>query len=475
MPSRKEFKELWAQEIGLELTSGQENSCDKMIQFLYKRGGRNLFVLKGYAGTGKTTLVSALVRTFAYYKKTTLLLAPTGRAAKVFSSYSSRKAFTIHKIIYQTRVKNGFSEIIRKRNRFNNTLFIVDEVSMIADMPTSQEIFGDRSLLSDLLDFVFEGQNNKIIFVGDDAQLPPVHLDNSPALDPHYLESSFDLSLDTFQLKEVVRQSNDSGILLNATNLRKKILLEDINLPYFISDYYSDFQQLSSIDLEDMLNDMYSTYEPEEVVIITRSNKRATLFNQEVRHRIFFREEKIAAGDLIMAVKNNYYWIEDSSEIGFIANGDMMEVQAIESIREEYGFTFANIRVRFCDYPNEAEISLKVILESIDTEGASLTQQQTDELYHQIAENYADLPTKKERYQAIKNDPHYNALQIKFAYSLTCHKTQGGEWKAVLIDLNYFTEEHQNIDFLRWLYTAITRSRKELYLLNFPNDFFEGR
>ncbi len=474
MLSKTDFQQLWANEIPHELTNGQKNACEELTNFLYLRGKGHLFILKGYAGTGKTTLISALVKTFKKLHKNTLLLAPTGRAAKVFSTYSSQKAFTIHKIIYKIKNNGEVLEVMRKPNKLQRTLFIVDEVSMIADMPTSDKMFGARSLLSDFLAFVFEGEGNKVIFVGDDAQIPPVHLDESPALSIDYLNVNFDVQVNEYQLTEVVRQTLHSGILSNATALREKIHNQDEILPYFLAEHFNDFTRIDGTQLEEVLNDLYGMYEPDEIVTITRSNKRANLFNQEVRNRIFFKDDKIAAGDLMMAVKNNYYWVDESSPMGFIANGDMLEVVSIQKTIDRYGFSFADVNVRMCDYPNESDISLKIIVDSIDVEEAALNSEQNKKLYREISEDYADITSKKERYQAIKNDPFLNALQVKFAYSLTCHKTQGGEWKAVILDLNYFTEEHQNIEFLRWLYTAVTRAKTTLYLLNFPDDFFEN-
>ncbi len=473
MLSKDDFLQLWETEIPHNLTMGQAEACAQLTHFLYKKGKGHLFILKGYAGTGKTTLISALVRLFHKLHKTTLLLAPTGRAAKVFSTYSSKKAFTIHKIIYKVKQTDGHFQVVRKPNKLNRTLFIVDEVSMIADFPTSNGAFGARSLLSDFLEYAFEGENNKVIFVGDDAQLPPVHFDDSPALNKHYLQAQFDTQVEEYQLREVVRQSGDSGILTNATLLREKIQQQMTELPYFLAQHFPDFIRIHGGELEDILNDLYGKYEPDDIVIITRSNKRANLFNQEVRHRIFYKENRIAAGDLMMAVKNNYYWVDESSEIGFIANGDMMEVLSIQSTVERYGFTFTDVSVRMCDYPNLPDLSIKLILDSIDTEEAALSGEQSNALYWSVAEDYADVQPKKLRYAQIKEDPFLNALQVKFAYALTCHKTQGGEWKAVIIDLNYFIEEHQNVEFLRWLYTATTRSKKEIYLLNFPDNFFQ--
>lgn len=459
-------------QVPAEPTSGQIVAMTKLANFVQTPAREpSLFILKGYAGTGKTSLVSALVKTLELYKYNAVLLAPTGRAAKVFSVYAARKAFTIHKHVYRVQSKEGVLKFARKANKMENAIFIVDEVSMISDSP-SEGFLESSTLLDDLLSFVYERKNNKLIFIGDDAQLPPVHADESPALDVEYLQRNFNVNVETCQLKEVVRQALSSGILYNANGLRKKLESEDFYLPFFSGHEFADFTRVNGGDLEELLATLYSKYSHEAIVTITRSNKRAYLFNQEIRNRILFRDDEIATGDLLMAVKNNYYWVDETSEVGFIANGDVMEIMAIHKVREMYGFRFADVTVRLCDYPNSPTIDLKIILESLQSEGASLTNEQNRSLYAAVAEDYADVANRRERYLKIKKDPYLNAVQVKFAYSLTCHKTQGGQWKMVLVDQGFLTDESVNKEFCRWLYTAITRATRQLYLINFKEEMF---
>lgn len=472
MLSKKQFIEAFISHVPHTPTNGQNIAIQKITQFLYKINPGQLFILKGYAGTGKTTLISALVNTFAEFNKKTILLAPTGRAAKVFSVYSGKKAFTIHKFIYKIKNKNGIVEIVRKENKWNHTLFIVDEVSMISNLTHENELFGNNNLLDDLINFVFEGENNKLLFIGDDAQLPPVHSDESPAMNIDFLRHSFHLEIDEYQLTDVVRQTSESGILYNATLLRSKINHLDFSLPVFSNLLFEDFQRLSSQDLEEELNILYTSYDPEDIVIITRSNKRALIFNNEIRNRIFYRENQIATGDYIMSVKNNYHWIEEDSEVGFLANGDMMEIQNIIKTNSLYGFNFADVRVRLCDYPQFPDVEFKVILNSLESPAASLSQTDLKTLYHEVSKDYEDIPNKRIRFLKIKNNPYLNAAQVKFSYALTCHKTQGGQWKIAFIDFNYIKGKEMDKESLRWLYTALTRTTEKVYLLNFPDDFF---
>ncbi|HPE39745.1 MAG TPA: ATP-dependent helicase, partial [Bacteroidales bacterium] len=377
-----------------------------------------------------------------------------------------------HKFIYKIKNKNGIVEIVRKENKWNHTLFIVDEVSMISNVTHENELFGNNNLLDDLINFVFEGENNKLLFIGDDAQLPPVHSDESPAMNIDFLRHSFHLEIDEYQLTDVVRQTSESGILYNATLLRSKINHLDFSLPVFSNLLFEDFQRLSSQDLEEELNILYTSYDPEDIVIITRSNKRALIFNNEIRNRIFYRENQIATGDYIMSVKNNYHWIEEDSEVGFLANGDMMEIQNIIKTNSLYGFNFADVRVRLCDYPQFPDVELKVILNSLESPAASLSQTDLKTLYHEVSKDYEDIPNKRVRFLKIKNNPYLNAAQVKFSYALTCHKTQGGQWKIAFIDFNYIKGKEMDKESLRWLYTALTRTTEKVYLLNFPDDFF---
>ncbi|MCL2167925.1 MAG: AAA family ATPase [Lentimicrobiaceae bacterium] len=472
MLSKPLFLNILRTQLNVEPTQGQESAMIKMADFLYKKAPNQLFILKGYAGTGKTTLISALVKVFVNLKKRSVLLAPTGRAAKVFASYSGEKAFTIHKHIYKITQKEGLIKVSRRVNESCNTLYIVDEASMISFEKNQGELFGNRELLTDLIEYVFEGDNNKLIFIGDDAQLPPVHSDESPALNLDFLTANFEVELSSYTLTNVVRQAHYSGILYNATLLRNILHTQKYQLPFFSLQSFEDIKRIGSLELEDELNRLFANYETEEIVVVTRSNKRAYIYNNEIRNRIFCRENKLATGDFLMAVKNNYYWIDELSEVGFIANGDLIEVTSIKKTQELYGFIFMDIQARLCDYPNHPDVDFKIILESLESEGASMTSEQMKQLYQEIAKDYEHISNKRARFMKIKNNPFLNAVQVKFSYSLTCHKTQGGQWKVVLIDLGFFKEERIDKEFLRWLYTAVTRATEKVYLINFDDRFF---
>lgn len=472
MLSKETFISLFFSEIAHTPTAGQSEAVYRITQFLYKREPRQLFILKGYAGTGKTTVLSALVKTFAKLQKKTVLLSPTGRAAKVFSSYSDSPAFTIHKYLYKlSESEEGFS-FQRRIRAPKNTLFIVDEASMLSDLQVSTGHWQSLSILRDLINFVFEGENNKLLFIGDDAQLPPVFLDESPALQSDYLQSAFQLDISEFQLTDVVRQASDSGILHNATLLRNHIAEQEFSLPLFSGKHFPDIHLITGMDLEETLNSLYSKFSPEEILIITRSNKRANMFNQEIRNRIFFLENQIAAGDYLMVTKNNYRWVEEKSKVGFLANGEMMEVLSVNKTEERYGFTFADLSIRLCDYDDYPTIEIKIILDSLNSEAPSLSDEQNKRLYAEVSEDYADITHRGIKALKMREDPFLNAVQAKFAYSLTCHKTQGGQWKNTMIDFNYFSEEQINKDGLRWLYTAFTRATENVYLINFGKEFF---
>lgn len=462
------------QQFPFEPSQGQANLIEKLAKFIYGFRDPDAFVLKGYAGTGKTTLVGALVRALPTLRIRTVLLAPTGRAAKVLANYSGHSAYTIHKKIYQSqRDAFGRIQVGLQENKHRNTLFIVDEASMLPDdMQGEESLFAYRSLLEDLLTYVSKGFQCKLMLIGDTAQLPPIGSDLSPALDIEFLHANFGIDIQTYELNQVLRQAEASGILRNATDLRKKIEMEDISIPIFhIDANLSDVIPLQGDELEDALYTAYGELEREDIVIITRSNKRANLFNKEIRLRILGQENEISAGDYLMVLKNNYYCLPKTSEAGFIANGDTIEVLKIKKIEEMYGFRFADLEVRLVDYPNEPNYEVKVILDSIDIEAASLSHHQLKKLWEAVMEDYMDIPQKYRRIQAVKNDPYYNALQVKFAYALTCHKTQGGQWNTVFIDQGYFTDDMLDKEYFRWIYTALTRAAKKVYLLNFKEAF----
>jgi len=477
LSSKADIKELLFTKFPYEPTTCQFNLIDMLADFILKKEKQCVFVLKGYAGTGKTTIVSALVNTLPLLKLKSVLLAPTGKAAKVLANYSNKQAFTIHKKIYRiTTSKEGTINFTLQENLFTNTIFIVDEASMISNESVSSgdsNMFSVRNILDDLMQYVFNGDNCKLILIGDTAQLPPVKLAISPALDVNYLNKNYDVSSDTIELVDVVRQSQDSGILANATLLRKVINTKKKQKVKFISPKYKDFIRLNGADFEDAIQSAYSKNGIENTVIICRSNKRANLYNQEIRNRILLRESEIAVGDLLMIVRNNYYWLPKESKAGFIANGDTVEIVKIMKYEDLYGFRFAKVIVRFLDYMNEPDLDVTILLNTLTSETPSLSSEDNKRLYEEISKDYEDIPNKRSRLEKVKNNPFFNALQVKFAYSLTCHKAQGGQWDTVFVEQGYLTDEMINTEYYRWLYTAITRALNTLYLVNFNDEFFE--
>jgi exodeoxyribonuclease-5 len=451
-------------------TPGQRLLVEKLSKFVFSDNERSAFVLKGYAGTGKTTIIGALVKALPEVKMRCVLLAPTGRAAKVLSNYSGQQALTIHKKIYFRRGGAEGGSFVLQQNMHTNTLFIVDESSMISDGGSLSQ---GGSLLEDLFEFVYSATNCRLLFIGDTAQLPPIGLAISPALNPEHLRKSFYLSVDMVELKEVVRQTGDSGVLANATYVRDMINTGEETFPKFQVQDYKDIVRLSGADLEDALNSSYNKYGPEGTMVICRSNKRANIFNQQIRARIRWQEEEISSGDYLMVVKNNYSWLPPESKAGFIANGDIVQLQKVSSIREMHGFRFADVRLRMIDYPDEPELETKIILDTLNSESPALTYDQNKMLYESVSADYMDIGDKRKRLQKVKQDPFFNALQVKFAYAVTCHKAQGGQWESVFVEQGYLTEEMVNTEFLRWLYTGITRATEKLYLVNFNKEFFE--
>ena len=435
----------------------------------------DVFIIKGYAGTGKTSVLAALVKVLPKIGLKSVLLAPTGRAAKVLSNYSGHAAFTIHKKIYRqiSATANGLGNFALDNNKHQRTLFIVDEASMIANNLSENSIFGSGRLLDDLFEYVYSGEMCKLILVGDTAQLPPVGLTISPALDPKVIcEMGFGVS--QFELKQVVRQSSDSGILHNATLLRQSLADNLQGYPALSVENFADVRRISGGDLIEEIERCYDEFGLENTMVLCRSNKRANRYNEGIRRTILWRDEEIAKGDMLMIVKNNYFWLsdEDQKTTPFIANGDIAEITRIGKYRELYGFRFADVDLRLADYP-DIEIQTKIMLDTLTSESPSLTWDENQRLFEAVIADYADIGNKRERIKKVKENPYFNALQVKFSYAITCHKAQGGQWKAVFIDQGWLTEDMLNTEFLRWLYTAFTRPTVRLYLVNFKDEFFK--
>lgn len=444
--------------------------CERMSVFLQEQDAFRCFVLKGYAGTGKTTSVAALVKVLGQFGLKSELLAPTGRAAKVMSQYSNRKALTIHKRIYRKRSAASPELLFQiAPNLAEHTLFIIDEASMIADEYNET----GSSILQDLLEFVYNDKNCLLLFVGDTAQLPPVGSIESPALNEQYLKDKFGLAVSSIELKEVVRQGKKSGILANATMLRNQIAKNpEQPMPKFLTKAYTDIFNMQGARLVEGLEYAYRKFGIENTLVVCRSNKSANVYNQQIRARLLYREEELTGGDQIMVVRNNYFWLPDNDETAFIANGDMAKVIRVRREEERYGFRFADATLEFLDFPSAGQIVCKVMLDTLNLETANLPYEQNKKLFEALNEDYAHIANKRQRMLAIKQDPFYNALQIKFAYAVTCHKAQGGQWDAVFADQGYLTDEMIDLDFLRWLYTAVTRAKMELYLVNFAPQLF---
>ncbi|MGB3065252.1 ATP-dependent DNA helicase [Sphingobacterium thalpophilum] len=470
------IKNLFIQQFPWQPTAQQLDAFELLKEFLLSFDRQSCFVLRGYAGTGKTTLIAALVKVLPALKKRAVLLAPTGRAAKVMSYYSGRKALTIHKKIYRKKSAVSFQmDFMLGENLHEDTLFIIDEASMIPNEPAN--VFS-KSLLHDLIRYVQSGKNCTLLFVGDTAQLPPVGLPDSPALSPSYLENEFQLCVYPLELTTVVRQSKDSGILYNATKIREQITSStreqyEFPFPKFITKGFKDLYRMTGERLIEGINYAYDKYGIENTMIICRSNRSANLYNQNIRNRILFRDEELTGGDYIMVVKNNYYWLQENNMgEGFIANGDMAKVRKVSNIHDQHGYRFADVTLEFIDLDEIEPITCRVILDSLYADGPSLSYDDQKNLYEEIALDYADILDKKDRLEAIKKDPYYNALQIKFAFAVTCHKAQGGQWPIVFVDQGYVNDEMLDLEFLRWLYTAVTRATQELFLVNFSENFY---
>ena len=470
-----EFYHLVKSKFPFETTLKQDIFLQKVVQFVTNDQQDEIFVLKGYAGTGKTTLISTLINQLRHINKRYVMLAPTGRAAKVIANYSSQPAYTIHKrIYYPKKDKNTGMAFTMQANKFKNTIFIVDEASMISDVSTDTNMYTNGSLLDDLLYYVYSGQNCKLILVGDTAQLPPVHQEVSPALNIDTLSLNYQMEVTHIELDEVMRQELDSGILYNATELRE--LLDS----YFLDTFQFDVKPFNDIvplqdgyEILDAIQDAYSNHGVEETVFIVRSNKRANQYNQQIRYKILDKESEISVGDMVMVVKNNYFWLKDNQTVtDFIANGDIMEILQIYKIVELYGFRFASVKVRMIDYPALQPFDTIVFLSTLESESASLSYDETNKLYQEVLLDYEDERTAYKKMQKVKENEYFNALQIKFAYAVTCHKSQGGQWNTVFIEQPYLPDGISK-EYIRWLYTAMTRAKEKLYLIGFKDSFFQ--
>ena len=506
-----ELKYKILQQFGFPPTQEQANALDVFARFLTDRNPQVVMILRGSAGTGKTSLSGAIVRTLQAIRQKVILLAPTGRAAKVFSLNSGTPAYTIHRRIYREKSFSGVDgQFNLNDNLFTDTLFMVDEASMVANMGLGGMNFGSGCLLDDLVHFVYQGRNDRLMLIGDKAQLPPVGEEESPALNAAMLQG-YGLTVYECDLNEVLRQSEQSGILYNATMIRQMITHDDITqLPKIRFTGFSDIRQMPGAELIEALADSYHHVGLDDTIVVTRSNKRANIFNQGIRTMVLDREEELSQGDILMIVKNNYYWMEEerkkikekeieerrvksegtesgtathkvqsskfqvqSNEIpAFLANGDRAKVLKVRRRIDLYGFRFATLLLQFPDYGNY-ELEATVLLDTLTSEAPALTHEQQEQLFHQIEEDYQDVPLKADRMKAIRQDLFYNALQVKFAYAVTCHKAQGGQWAHVYVDQGYMTDDMLTPDYIHWLYTAFTRATEMLYLVNWPETQIE--
>ena len=469
----KEFYNLAKNHFSFKLTTKQDLTLYKLSEFILNEDDNSLFILKGYAGTGKTTILSSIINNLWKIKKSGVLMAPTGRAAKVLSNYTNTEANTIHKKIYfPKKNSSGNIDFVLQTNKSKNTIFIVDEASMISSTSQNKKLFDTTSLLSDLIQFVYSGYKCKIIFIGDTAQLPPVNSKLSPSLDPDYLEENYNKNVLSIELDEVVRQEVLSGILNNATILRESLIDEDFEEFKFNLSGFNDIIRLQ--DGEDIINsltDSYNIFGKEETALIVRSNKRANLYNQQIRNRILFNENELSVGDNLMVVKNNYYWLKSTSEAGFIANGDIIKILEISRIVDLYDFRFAEVSVQMIDYPKMKPFDTVLMLDTINLETPSLNYEKANHLYNEVMKDYVSEKVKYKRFLKVKNNKYFNALQVKFSYAMTCHKSQGGQWTSVFVEQPYLPNGIDK-DFIRWLYTALTRAKEKLYLIGFKDDFF---
>ena len=471
---KNHLKETLTRNLPFTPTGCQENLIGVLAAYIASDETDEIMLIKGYAGTGKTTMIYSLTQSLHEFKIRTVLLAPTGRAAKVMAGYSGMPAFTIHKKIYRQKSSaDGTGKFVLDKNLYKNTYVIVDEASMISNELSGESVFGSGRLLDDLLEYVYSGENCRLVLIGDTAQLPPVKLNISPALERDSLEQ-YGFSVQEVELKEVVRQAESSGILYNATEIRKRIAHSENNSGFFPIrlENFTDVERISGAELIEYITTCYDKYGLFETTVVTRSNKRANLYNKGIRGSILYKENEIEKGDLLMVVKNNYFWVGEDSGLDFIANGDTAEIVTIYGYEELYGFRFANVSLRFIDYDN-VELDCKIFLDTLSIESASFSYEDNRRLFEAVSEDYIEVRNKNQRWKKIKDNPYFNALQVKFAYALTCHKAQGGQWKAVFVDHGYVNEDMLDTEYYRWLYTAFTRPVEKLFLVNFDKQFFE--
>ena len=472
MISSSDFNDSIVSSFPFKLTEKQRDCAKKLSVFIFDNSKDLLFVLKGYAGTGKTTMIGSIIMNLSKTHMKSILLAPTGRAAKVMSQYSNHKSYTIHKYIYSPKTeKEGKISFILSKNNHKNTLFIVDEASMISNSNFKSFNFGTGTLLDDLMKFVYSGTGCKLLLVGDTAQLPPVNLTISPALDIENLEE-YTKNIKEIELDEVVRQEKSSEILYNATKIRKLIDEGIFNKLKLEFSGINDIIKLEdSFEIMDAINDSYLKQGKEETMIIVRSNKRANLYNREIRDKILFNDSELSRGDFLMILRNNYFWLKPETEAGFIANGDIIEVLEIINFKDLYGFRFAEALIRLIDYPNIKPFEAVLMLDTIMIETPSLSNKSANELYTEVSKDYNHISGYK-KFLAIKQNKYLNALQVKFSYAITCHKSQGGQWKNIFIEQPYLPEG-LNKEHFRWFYTAITRAKEKLFLVGFGDEFFD--
>jgi exodeoxyribonuclease-5 len=458
--------------LGYIPTPDQSDCMRMLASYVSENSNDVIFLLTGYAGTGKTSVIASLVNTLSTLRQRFVLMAPTGRAAKVLQSYSGKEACTIHRKIYrQKSATDGVGKFVLDRNLHKETFFIVDESSMIPAESSEGSVFGSGRLLEDLIEYVYTGTDCKLVLVGDVAQLPPVGSIVSPALDEEVLRST-GFAIHTFELRQVIRQSEDSGILMNATAVRRQVSDGDLSVPEMTLDGYTDVERLGGNDLIERLTEAYDRCGTDGAIVVVNSNSLANRYNQGIRNRVFYRDEEISSGDIVMVVKNNYFWLKDEEGASFIANGDIAEVRRIRKYEELYGMRFAEMTLWFRD--SDRELEARVMLDTLMMDTPSLSAEKSRELYFAVLADHPGIKSKRKQFEAVRNDPYYNALQIKFAYAVTCHKAQGGQWERVFIDQGMFSRQEPTIDYLRWFYTALTRATEKVYLVNFPDRWFRG-